>query len=345
MSGIQRTIVISGIGTGGHYFPALVVALELVKRKSDVIFLVRRGYAEEEIAQMYGLKTAAIHPKPFYGTSFFAKLFSMISFMRSVLDINKITKHVVAVAFGGFGALPLIASCVINRSPFFLFEPNRIPGRATRLFSTRAKKILLGMPLATSLKGSTVVTGIPLRRGFKKHISRQIQTSPKKRVLFIGGSQGARTLNRLALQVQSVLPQNYRIVIISGRRDYEWVNAQRNGRTTVIPFTLSPWEEITQAGVVISRAGALAGYEILALSKAAVFVPFPFAIDNHQYYNAEYFSRVADSVVVEEKDLNADALVQFIEKTVRRKKHKKPGIIIDAEKRIADVIVREGSTR
>ncbi len=345
MSGIHRTIVISGIGTGGHYFPALVVALELVRRKKDVILLVRRGYAEEKIAQMHGLKTAAINPKPFYGRSFLTKLFSIISLMRSVLDINKITKHVVAVAFGGFGALPLIASCVMNRSPFFLFEPNRIPGRATRLFSTRAKKILLGMPLATSLKGNTVITGIPLRRGFKKQISRQRRTSPKKRVLFIGGSQGARTLNRLALQVQSVLPQNYRIVIISGRRDYEWVNAQRNGRTTVIPFTLSPWEEITQASVVVSRAGALAGYEILALSKAAVFVPFPFAIDNHQYYNAEYFSHIADSAVVEEKDLTADALVHFIEKTVHGKKQREPGIIIDAEKRIADVIVREGCTR
>lgn len=345
MSGIQKTVVISGIGTGGHYFPALVVALELIKRKKDVIFLVRRAYAEEEIAQMHGLRTVAITPQPFYGRSFFNKLFSTISLIRAVLDIRKVTKRAVALSFGGFGALPLIVSCIINRSPFFLFEPNRIPGRATRLFSTRAKKILLGMPLATPLKGNTLITGIPLRRGLKKLISQQRKMSLQKNVLFIGGSQGARTLNRLALKIQSVLPQDYRIVIISGRRDYEWVNAQRNGRTTVIPFTLSPWEEISQASVVISRAGALAGYEILALSTPTIFVPFPFAIDRHQYYNAEYFSRIADSVVIEEKNVTADALVEFIRKTEDRKIRRKPEIIMNAEERIADVIVQEGCVR
>ena len=124
----SKTVVISGIGTGGHYFPALVVAQELVKRKKDVIFLVRRGYAEEEIAQMHGLRTFAVIPKPFYGKSLSAKIISTVVLCKSVHALNKITKHVIALAFGGFGALPLLISCMWNRSPFFLFEPNRIPG-------------------------------------------------------------------------------------------------------------------------------------------------------------------------------------------------------------------------
>lgn len=343
--GQSKTVVISGIGTGGHYFPALVVAQELVKRKKNVIFLVRRGYAEEEIAQMHGLKTFAVTPKPFFGKSLSVKIISIVVLFKSVHALNKITKRVVALAFGGFGALPLLISCLLNRSPFFLFEPNRIPGRATRLFAQRARSVLLGMPLATSLKAKTVVTGIPLRSGFKRIISQRAKPSSRKRVLFIGGSQGARTLNKLALQVQSVLPQDFRITIITGRRDYDWVNAQRNGRTTVIPFTLSPWDEISQASVVVSRAGALAGYEILSLTKSAIFVPFPFAIDNHQYFNAQYFVEVAGSVLVEEKNLRTDAMIQLIKQKTCKTPRKKPGIIFDAEKRIADIIVKHGCTR
>lgn len=345
---LKPKVVISGIGTGGHYFPAVVVAKELLRRKVEVIFLVRKGFFEEEVARMYGLKIFTINTSPFYGKATFNKILSIFSIVYSVLLLNSITKGVVGIAFGGFGALPLLVSCLINRSCFYLFEPNRIPGRATKLFASRANKVFLGLPLAPSstgrilLKGDFIITGIPIRQEFKTSFKKDQKKSRfQRRVLFLGGSQGARRLNSLALEIQRILPKEYQIVIVCGRRDYKWVNSRRNGRTKVIPFTFSLWDEMRDADAIVSRSGALAGYEILSSNRPVLFIPFPFAIDNHQYYNAEYFTEVGEAIMFEEKNLTKDVLAQKIEEMLQKEVIKKGKIILDAEKRIADVILKE----
>jgi UDP-N-acetylglucosamine--N-acetylmuramyl-(pentapeptide) pyrophosphoryl-undecaprenol N-acetylglucosamine transferase len=225
---------------------------------------------------------------------------------------------------------------------FHLFEPNRIPGRATRLFSSRAKRVFLGLPPMSQLKGKFMITGIPIRKEFRNGGKKYISKTPaKKRVLFYGGSQGAQKLNRLAIGIQVMLPKEYQIVVISGRRDYDWVNSRRNGRTKVISFTNTPWNEIQNADLIVSRSGALAGYEILSSNRPVIFIPFPFAIDDHQYYNADYFSKVGNASVIREKDLNEKILVNKILKFTSVGVKKRSNIIFDAEKKIADVILKE----
>ncbi len=332
--------VISGIGTGGHYFPAIVLAQELLKHDVEVILIVRKGCFEEKVVRMYGLKTFVIHSQPFYGKSLFNKIAFIFSLVYSLNLLKRVTRGVIGIAFGGFGALPLILSCLMNRSPFYLFEPNRVPGRATRLFASRAKMVFLGLPLVVPLKGSVFVTGIPIRQGFKSLSQKRAKRRLQKKILFLGGSQGARRLNSLALDVQKILPREYQIVIISGKRDYSWVRNNRNGRTTVIPFTFSPWDEIQDADVVVSRSGALCGYEILSSQRPAIFIPFPFALDNHQYYNAQYFAEIGKSVVIEERDITREILAELIEKIAVRKVQKSE-IILDAEKRITNIILQE----
>jgi UDP-N-acetylglucosamine--N-acetylmuramyl-(pentapeptide) pyrophosphoryl-undecaprenol N-acetylglucosamine transferase len=332
-------VIISGIGTGGHYFPAAVVAQELEKHKVEVIFLVRKGYVEEEVAKVYGLKTFAINPKGFYGKPLLSKIVSLFSILYSICLLKTITKGVVGIAFGGFGALPLIIACIINGCPFYLFEPNRIPGRTTKLFSSRAKRTFLGLPLMTHFKGEFMVTGIPIRQEFKNFSKKR--AGMRKKILFYGGSQGAERLNRLALGLQPILPHKYQIVIISGRRDYDWVKSRRNGRTRVISFTYNPWNEIQNADLVVSRSGALAGYEILSSNRPVIFIPFPFAIDDHQYYNADYFSKIGDAIVIREKDLTEKILANKIIKFISIGVKKRSEVILDAEKQIADVILKE----
>lgn len=340
---VKPKIVISGIGTGGHYFPAIVVAKELLGRNVEVIFLVRKGYFEEEVARMYSLKTFAINPRAFYGKSIFSKILSIFSIIYSLYLINVISKGMVGIAFGGFGSLPLLIACLIHRSPFYLFEPNRIPGRSTKLFASRAKKVFLGLPLVTELKGNLIVTGIPIRQGFRTCVRKRLsKDGVQRKVLFLGGSQGARSLNRLALEVQKILPKEYEIVIICGKRDYKWVNNKRNGRTKVIPFTFSLWDEMQDTDVIVSRAGALAGYEILCSKIPVIFIPFPYAIDDHQYYNAEYFVKIGNAVMIRENELTEKIIVKKI-KELMDTKLKKPDITFDAEQRIAEVILKENT--
>ena len=339
---LRRKIIISGIGTGGHYFPALVVAKEFLKQNVEVIFLVRKGYAEEEIAKAHGLKTLTINPKGFYGKSIRQKILSILSIITSIYRLNAITKKVAGVAFGGFGALPLVFSCLINRRPYYLFEPNRIPGRATKFFTRQAKKVFLGLPLITEMVSNYLVTGIPIRREFIESAQKYCRRADlQKKVLFLGGSQGALKLNKLAIELQSLLPKEYQIVIITGKRDYDWVRSKRNGRTDVIPFTLTPWQEIQDADVIITRSGALYGYEVLSSNRPAIFIPFPFAIDNHQYHNAEYFSQSGNAIIIEEKDATKELLAEKIKVMMQRETKTKSEIILDADKRIADVVLKD----
>jgi len=334
-------IVISGIGTGGHYFPAVVVAKEFTRYNWNTIFLVRRGYPEEKFAKEYNLKTFGINPRPYYGKSLITKIIALLKVIESVFRLNKIIKNGVGISFGGFGSIPLIVSCIINHRPYYLFEPNRIPGRTTRLFAAYARKVFLGMPCGIKMKGNLTITGIPIREEFKRFTAYK---SNVKTVLFLGGSQGAKKLNELAIELQKILPQKYKIIIISGKRDFEWVNRQKDTRTKVIPFTTEPWKIIVQADVVISRAGALSGYELIIMKKSVLFIPFPYAVDNHQYYNAQYFAQMSNVKMALEQNLNGNLLLNIIIELANAKELNKISnqeLILNAEKIIVETIIAE----
>ncbi|MEO0184435.1 MAG: glycosyltransferase [candidate division WOR-3 bacterium] len=336
-------IIISGIGTGGHYFPAVVVAKEFVDLNYETVFLVRHGFPEEEIAKRYQLKTFAINPKPYYGKSLVNKIMSLSKVIESVLKLNRITKNSIGISFGGFGSLPLIISCMINRRPFYLFEPNRIPGRTTKLFCRRARKIFLGMPCGIEMPGNILVTGIPVRDEFKRVVHLKSDTKTKT-ILILGGSQGARKLNELAIKLQKVMPHDFRIIIVSGRRDFEWVNEKKDSRTEVIPFTTEPWKHISEADVVISRAGALSGYELLIMQKPVLFVPFPYAVDNHQFHNALYFKQMPNVKMELEQNLNETLLCEKIMELIRSREIASKGkyqVIANAEKIIVKTVITE----
>jgi UDP-N-acetylglucosamine--N-acetylmuramyl-(pentapeptide) pyrophosphoryl-undecaprenol N-acetylglucosamine transferase len=108
-----------------------------------------------------------------------------------------------------------------------------------------------------------------------------------------------------------------------------------------LPFAEKPWQEIGKADVIVSRAGALAGYEILSMNKKVLFIPFPYALDNHQYHNAVYFSRVGNAVVHGEQDLTADTLCGLVKGLVKTRRMKRAETIRDAEKRIADCLIQD----
>jgi UDP-N-acetylglucosamine--N-acetylmuramyl-(pentapeptide) pyrophosphoryl-undecaprenol N-acetylglucosamine transferase len=340
---LMPRIIVSGIGTGGHYFPAVVVAQAMLRRKLDVTFLVRRGSMEERVAHGYGLQTFAVTARPFYGVSILRKLLFMFSMLVSVYRLRALTRGAIGLAFGGFGAVALILSCKMNRSTYYVFEPNRIPGRATQRFAASARRVFLGLPPVRELNGKTVVTGIPVRKEFKRLAASAV---PKKKyakqsILFYGGSQGARRLNDLAVELHRTMPEQWRLTLISGARDYERMMQITDARTRVLAFTERPWEEIRQADVVVSRAGALAGYEILCLGKKAIFIPFPFAIDEHQLRNAQYFAQAGDAKVLREHDLSGNVLLTRIKELLKQKPVNTKSVARDAEEKIIDLLLRD----
>jgi len=336
-------IIISGIGTGGHYFPAIVTALELLRRKCDVYFLVRKGFQEEKIAHRYGLKTFVINSRPFFGKPVFAKMIFAIALVHAVFKLHALTHDGIGLAFGGFGAVPLNISCLLNRRPFYVFEPNRVPGRATRFFARSARRVFLGLPPTSSVRGRVSVTGIPIRQEFKTHrrLEKRLRSAARIHVLIYGGSQGARFLNDMALALQNIIPARWDLTIISGIRDYARVISSKNSRTHVIPFSETPWQEIRRADILVSRAGALAGYEVMALEKKVVFVPFPHAVDDHQYHNALYFTEIGQALLRSEQELTPSRLAKCLRDFMSRRCQKTTVLQLDAEKKIADLILKD----
>jgi UDP-N-acetylglucosamine--N-acetylmuramyl-(pentapeptide) pyrophosphoryl-undecaprenol N-acetylglucosamine transferase len=189
------------------------------------------------------------------------------------------------------------------------------------------------------MKGRLLITGVPIRPDFKGTIGTKLSKKGRSNtILFLGGSGGSYMINKLALEMQEVVPDDYRLVIISGQRDYAWVSEKINGRTKVIPFTFTPWSEMHTADAIIARAGALAGYEILATNTPVVFIPFPYAIDDHQYHNARYFASLGNATVLREEQATSQKVVEELFKLLSRRK-KKPDVNWDAEKQIADLIL------
>ncbi len=339
----QPKVVVCGIGTGGHYFPAVVTATELLRSGCNVIFLARPGSAEERVARKNGLMVSTIEARPFYGRSLFEKSRAIVTAVRSIARLRGVTREGAGLAFGGFGSVPLLVSCMVNRRDFYVFEPNRVPGRATTMFAPLARRVFLGMPLTRPLKGRTLVTGIPIRQEFKR-ASGFVRRKAGKRtvnVLFYGGSQGARRLNDLAIEIAGSMPGTWRLTIVCGARDHERLLARKAANTRVIPFTDAPWKEIDDADVIVSRSGALAGCEIIAMGRKAIFIPFPFAIDQHQYHNALYLAAIGDAEVCEEKNVDAVKLRRAIGSMLKKEGKKFPRLITDAEKRIASAIMKD----
>ncbi|MBE0433018.1 glycosyltransferase [candidate division WOR-3 bacterium] len=338
-----QKVVIGGIGTGGHYFPAAVTAVELERRGFEVCFLVRRGYQEESVARRYGLEVFSIRSRPFYGRSLIEKLLVVPALLQSVLKLNHLIRRSIGLGFGGFGSVPLCISCLMKRRPFYIFEPNRVPGRATRFFASRARRVFLGMPVVSPLRGRVLLTGIPIRHEFKSAKVTPAHNAGRRSVeiLFYGGSQGARRLNDLALELQGSMPEDWQLTVIAGTRDYERVNRLKNARTRVVQFSERPWQDIGRADIVISRAGALAGYEIMILNKKVIFIPFPYAVDAHQRHNASYFAKVGRALVCAEDGLTAQQIRQAIDELLKTKSLKRTELARNAEKVIAGCLAKD----
>jgi len=295
--------VIGAGGTGGHVYPALALGLEMRELGLDVVWVGREAGLEQQVAVEHGFAFEPLAAAGFFGRSLVAKvaatallgrgLFRTLALMRRVAPIG-------VVASGGFASAALLAAAWVTGVPFFLLEQNCVPGRVTRCFAPGAKESFLAFPTTRPFPGSHVVTGSPLRRA----VVQTRRQDDGRTVLFIGGSQGAQALNLAAIDTAAALT-NLRVIILTGRADYDFVRARiRSRNCEPVPFTSHPEELYRQATMAVSRAGGMVLSELLALALPAILVPFPYATDRHQQANAEYLESLGAALVLEQNRLS-----------------------------------------
>jgi len=337
-------MIIAGGGTGGHIFPALAVAEEFLElnKNNQVLLVGAKGGLEEKIFARCGMPFKLIRAGKFSGQSWLKKtkaIFELLAGMMSTFALM-IKFHPKAVlGMGGYVSVPVVLTGFVLRIPRAIHEQNSYPGLANRLLGIISNKIFLSFenakkyfPLAK--KEKFILTGNPVRKSVcLKLMEGSAQKEKEKfQILIIGGSQGAKSLNRLvkdALEHLKEKREKIHIVHMTGtssRQEMEQAYQKAGFSAEVYEFIEDMGEKLRQADLVISRAGAGAIFELALAGVPSILIPYPYATNNHQLSNAKYLEENSASWVFEEKELDgkklATAIIRLIEDDELRLKMK-----------------------
>ncbi len=265
----------------------------------QVVCIGRPASLEERLIRAEGFPFYPVPASGFFGKGLLKKLAFFLrfgaGFFRSCVLISKL-EPLALVATGSFISLAPLCAAIVLKKRFYLLEQNRIPGRLTRYLAGFAATTYLNFPVEKPLKGKIEILGNPLR----PEILKTVRRSDGKTVLFLGGSQGAHQLNVAALKAAAQFPELH-FIIVTGERDFEFVQKNLPTNSEAIPFTTAPEDLYARADLVVSRAGATALAEILSLGLPAILVPFPFATDQHQLANGRYLAAAGAARLLDEK--------------------------------------------
>ncbi|WP_461829540.1 UDP-N-acetylglucosamine--N-acetylmuramyl-(pentapeptide) pyrophosphoryl-undecaprenol N-acetylglucosamine transferase, partial [Aquifex sp.] len=282
-------LLISGGGTGGHFFPALAF-MEFLKDKEEIIFVgAKRGIEYKLKDKIPGEKTF-LEVYPFRGVPLKERLRAIYHFIKTQNKI-KASGNFKSVVFGGYASLPLGIYTIRKRKPLFIHEQNSIPSKTNKLLSLGAKEVFITFEHTKRYFRRAKKVGIPIRKELfekidKKEAKERLGLDPEKETLLIlGGSQGALFLNRFAVELSKYT--TFQIILISGMKHYDSLKEFTNKRFRILPFSLQMNLIYSASDFAISRAGAGTITELSFYGIPTLFIPYPYAADDHQYYNAK----------------------------------------------------------
>ena len=322
--------LIAGGGTGGHYFPALAVA-EALKEKGHSVFYIGTENGIEKTLGFPSGKFLLLNVSGFIGRGIKGYL-SSFRFITSTLKLLKEIDRFqpdAAMVFGGYASLPSGVASFLKGIFLYIQEQNSVPGRVNRFLSRFSKCSFLGFPSAEAfLKGKKLFTGNPVRRQVvdaarrrekvrRETLEKLNLSGRKKTLLVIGGSQGALFINRLLIETAPLLNKELQVVHITGRSKEEErlkeVYRERGIEARVFPFYKEVWELYSIADCAVSRAGALAISELSLFGTPTLFIPYPYAADDHQLKNAQFLSQMGAALYREQGEITPQEIAQILE--------------------------------
>lgn len=307
----MSNLLIAASGTGGHLFPALAVAEQLKDYKIQWLGVPNR-LETKLVPQEYPLNTIAVEGfQQRFGLGTFkiiGRLGSSILTCRQLL-IDQQIKGVFTT--GGYISAPAIIAARSLGLPVMLHESNAFPGRVTRLFAPFCHTVALGFESASAYlrRGNTVYVGTPVRSQFY-HPQPLDLPIPENLPLIVvlGGSQGAVAVNKL---VRACAPawwdEGVACVHLTGDNDPD-AGSLQHGQYLAMPFSDNVAALLQRATLVISRAGAGTLTELAIAGTPAILIPYPYAADNHQAYNAAIFAAAGAANVFDQAELTPELL-------------------------------------
>ena len=327
----NKNILFCGGGTGGHYYPLMAIKQELDKSLNNkkMYYIGSKYGIESKKISFENIKSLLI-PIRGFNRSFsikscirnFILIFQLLFGFIRVLVFFAVNKPNLVIASGGYSSfLPLQVARIFN-VPYFIHEQNSFPGIVTRMFGKRAKIVFLGFDNAKNyLKNvNTIFTGNPIHIKPIIEINMNIDFT-KKTLLIIGGSQGSEFLNHLISDgIEKDIIPNINIVWLVGENNFDKYKKYESDSIKIFSFVDNMPYLYDTANLVVSRSGAMTVSELLQFNRPAIFIPFKFAADNHQYYNAKTLTDSLSSVVIEEKDVNSNLLFKKVDEILNNER-------------------------
>jgi UDP-N-acetylglucosamine--N-acetylmuramyl-(pentapeptide) pyrophosphoryl-undecaprenol N-acetylglucosamine transferase len=324
-----KNIIIAGGGTFGHIAPSLALKKYLEGQELTVFY----ACAAKDSRFPFFAKESHLLPVKLGGMprknpiAFIKFLWTLWKCLRNTKKIMRHIKPDSVIATGGFVAYPYLYWAKRFKIPFYICEQNSFPGLVNRLYAPKAKAVFQSMKdFSGKLKGNLILTGNPiLLKPYTDKISAAkslgITYDPQSIYIgVVGGSQGATRLNSWVMKHQDELEQRkIHILLSAGKNNFAALASEKKSpRLAIFEFIEDMGAFYCICDTLVCRAGASTIAEILYLNKSALFVPYPFATDNHQYYNSQFASSYVKSQILLEKNLDQRSLFELLDEIAKQ---------------------------
>jgi len=319
---MSRVLVMAG-GTGGHVFPALAVADLLREQGHEVEWLGTAQRIEARVVPQAGIKLNTISVEGVRGKSKLSLLLAPFKMVKAVWQAREVVRRFnpdVVLGMGGFASGPGALAAYLQGSPLVIHEQNAIAGVTNTQSRRFALRVLQAFPEAFKSGEQGEVVGNPIRGPILQLPAPAQRFAGREgplRLLVVGGSLGALAINELVPEVLARIPEDQRPHVWhqAGETHLDATLAAYRAagvQADVVPFISAMDEAYAWADLVICRAGALTVSEIAIAGVAALFVPYPFAVDDHQSANAAHLVEAGAADLIAQRELTNERLLDWL---------------------------------
>ena len=327
---MSKRVIIAGGGTGGHIFPAIAIAhaLKKIDPTIDILFVGAKGKMEMEKVPQAGYKIEGLDIAGFNRSSLIKNLGLPFKIIKSLMQAQKIMKSFkpqAVVGVGGYASFPMLRKAQNQRIPTVIQEQNSYAGKTNKILGKKAAAICVaydGMERFFPAP-KLIHTGNPVRASISQSSVTRMEgikffslNEHKRTVLVIGGSLGAKSINEaIDKDIDLLVNAGLQVIWQTGKPYMEKAKARAQGRSQVwVSDFITKMEcAYAAADIVISRAGAIAISELCVVRKPVVFVPYPFAAEDHQTVNAMSLVNKKAALIVKDSEAKEKAVPMVIE--------------------------------
>ena len=327
-------VIMTGGGTGGHIYPAIAIADKIRRRhpEAEILFVGTQRGMEKELVPQNGYPIRFITVSGFHRKQIWKNVGTARDLMKGLREAKEIIADFqpdLVIGTGGYVCGPVVRTAHKMGIPCYIHEQNAFPGMTNKMLEKHVEKVFLSFEEAGKYfkqPEKHVVTGNPIRRSFlvadTDECRKKLNIGPNDfTVLCFGGSLGAEKINEAMLEAIHTFngAKGLQVIFGTGKRYYDQIcreisssGLQLEDNIRILPYIENMNEYLNACDVVISRAGALTISEITACGKASILIPSPNVTGNHQFFNAKVVADRGGAILLEEKNLTADALVAAV---------------------------------